>query len=113
MANPLAVILEQARVWIIDPTAPTAAEAAGGAARLIPAALIFVGACVLGWRVFNRQAPRIAEALVAARGCSGDAPAGAAPSVEFLSLSARKSTLTSRLARARGDARPPNTARRG
>ena len=30
MANPMAVIFEQARVWIIDPTAPTAAEAAGG-----------------------------------------------------------------------------------
>ena len=25
MVNPIAVILEQARVWIIDPTAPTAA----------------------------------------------------------------------------------------
>ena len=34
MANPIAVILEQARVWIIDPTAPTAAQAAGG----VPAA---------------------------------------------------------------------------
>ena len=63
MANPIAVILEQARVWIIDPTAPTAAQAAGGVARLIPATLIFIGVCVLGWRVYNREAPRIAEAL--------------------------------------------------
>jgi ABC-2 type transport system permease protein len=63
MANPLAVIFEQARVWIIDPNAPSAAEAAGGAWRLIPAIAIFVGVCVLGWRVFTRQAPRVAESL--------------------------------------------------
>ena len=63
MANPLAVIFEQARVWVIDANAPGPAEAAGGTLRLIPAALIFVVACVLGWRVFNREAPRVAEAL--------------------------------------------------
>ncbi len=63
MANPLAVIFEQARVWIIDPDAPTAAEAAGGAWRLLPAIAIFIALCVLGWRAFTRQAPRVAEAL--------------------------------------------------
>ena len=63
MVNPLAVIFEQARVWIIDPSAPTAAQAAGGPARLIPAIVIFVVVCVAGWRVYNREAPRIAEAL--------------------------------------------------
>ena len=63
MVNPLAVIFEQMRVWIIDPTAPDAAEAAGGVARLIPATVIFVGVCVLAWRIFTREAPRIAEAL--------------------------------------------------
>ena len=63
MVNPLAVIFEQARVWIIDPTAPTAAEAAGGAAKLIPAAVIFVAVCAISWRVFTREAKRIAEAL--------------------------------------------------
>ena len=63
MVNPLAVIFEQMRVWIIDPTAPNAAEAAGGVARLIPATVIFVGVCVLAWRIFTRQAPKVAEAL--------------------------------------------------
>jgi ABC-2 type transport system permease protein len=63
MVNPLAVIFEQARVWIIDPSAPNAAEAAGSPWRLIPAILIFIVVCALGWRVFTRQAPRIAEAL--------------------------------------------------
>ena len=63
MVNPLAVIFEQMRVWIIDPTAPNAAEAAGGVARLIPATVIFVTVCVLAWRTFTRQAPKVAEAL--------------------------------------------------
>ena len=63
MVNPLAVIFEQARVWIIDPNAPSPAEAAGGAWRLLPALAIFVVVCVAGWRVFTRQAPKVAEAL--------------------------------------------------
>jgi ABC-2 type transport system permease protein len=63
MANPLAVIFEQARVWIIDPDALSPAEAAGGTWRLIPAVAIFIALCVLGWRAFTRQAPRVAEAL--------------------------------------------------
>jgi ABC-2 type transport system permease protein len=63
MVNPLAVIFEQARVWVIDPNALSPAEAAGGTWRLIPATVIFLGVCVLGWRVFTRQAPQIAEAL--------------------------------------------------
>ena len=63
MVNPLAVIFEQARVWMIDPTAPSPAESAGGAWRLIPAFVIFVVVCVAGWRVFTRQAPKVAEAL--------------------------------------------------
>jgi ABC-2 type transport system permease protein len=63
MANPLAVIFEQARVWIIDSGAPSPATVAGGTWRLIPSLVIFVGLCVLGWRAFTRQAPRVAEAL--------------------------------------------------
>ena len=63
MVNPLAVIFEQARVWILGHGAPTAAEAAGSPWRLIPAAVIFAVVCFAGWRVFTRQAPRVAEAL--------------------------------------------------
>ncbi len=61
--NPLAPIFEQVRVWVIDPTAPTASEVVGGALHLLPAAAIFVGLCVLGVWIFNRDAPRIAEEL--------------------------------------------------
>jgi ABC-2 type transport system permease protein len=63
LVNPLAVIFEQVRVWILEPDAPTAAEAAGGVVHLLPAAVIFVALCVLSVRTFKREAPRIAEEL--------------------------------------------------
>lgn len=64
MINPLAVIFEQVRVWVLhEPGAPTAVQAAGGWLGLIPAAVIFVGVVAYGAWFFNREAPRIAEAL--------------------------------------------------
>jgi ABC-2 type transport system permease protein len=63
MVNPLAPIVQQVRVWVLEPSAPNAVEAAGGAAGLIPAALIYVGVCVFAVWIFNREAPRIAEEL--------------------------------------------------
>jgi ABC-2 type transport system permease protein len=63
MVNPLAPIFEQVRVWVLEPNAPTAAEAAGGAAGLIPAAIIYVAVCAFAIWIFNREAPRIAEEL--------------------------------------------------
>jgi ABC-2 type transport system permease protein len=63
MVNPLAPIFEQVRVWVIEPSAPTAVEAADGWLGLIPAALIFLGVCAFGAWIFNRDAPRIAEEL--------------------------------------------------
>ena len=64
MISPLAVIFEQARVWVLhEPGAPTAVEAAQGWAGLLPAAAIFFGVIAYGAWYFNREAPRIAEAL--------------------------------------------------
>jgi ABC-2 type transport system permease protein len=63
MLNPLAAILEQFRHAVIDPNAPTAAEAAGGAVWLLVPLGLIVAAVVVGWRVFDRAAPRIAEDL--------------------------------------------------
>lgn len=64
MVNPLAVIFTQVRVWILhEPEAPTALESAGSWLGLVPAIAIFVGVCVYGVWIFNREAPRIAEAL--------------------------------------------------
>jgi ABC-2 type transport system permease protein len=64
MINPLAVIFEQVRVWILaEPDAPTAVQAAGGWLGLLPAAAIFVAVCAFAAWIFNREAPRIAEDL--------------------------------------------------
>jgi ABC-2 type transport system permease protein len=63
MANPIAAILTQARYAIIDPDAPTAAEAIGGTVWLLVPLSIVVGVFLLGAWVFAREAPRIAEDL--------------------------------------------------
>jgi len=63
LLNPLAPIFELARKWIIQPSAPGPAQAAGGYLQLLPSMAIFVGICLLAIWVFNREAPRIAEQL--------------------------------------------------
>jgi ABC-2 type transport system permease protein len=63
MFNPLAPIIQQARHAIVDPNAMTAAEAAGGTINLLVPAAIIAGTFALGFYVFNKQAPRIAEEL--------------------------------------------------
>ncbi len=62
-ANPLAALFAQMRHAVLDPGAPTAWAAIGGAERLlIPAGIVLVS-FALGWWVFRREAPRIAENL--------------------------------------------------
>jgi len=63
LANPLTLIFEQARHWIIDPNAPTAVSVAGGWLNMLPATAIYIATCILGVWVFNREAPKIAERL--------------------------------------------------
>lgn len=63
MINPLAPIFEQVRHWVLEPSAPTAAEAAGGAVYLLPAAFLYVAICAFAVWIFRRDAPRIAEEL--------------------------------------------------
>ena len=63
MVNPFTPLLELARKWVIDPSAPGPAEVAGGASGLIAPIAIYVTVCVLAVRVFAREAPRIAEEL--------------------------------------------------
>ena len=48
LLNPLAPLLELARKWVVDPTAPGPVAVAGGWAALLPAIAIFVGVCVAG-----------------------------------------------------------------
>ena len=64
MINPLAVIFEQVRVWVLhEPNAPTAVDSAGGWLGLVPATVIFVALFLFGAWIFRREAPRIAEEL--------------------------------------------------
>lgn len=61
--NPLTVILELARKWIIDPHAPGPALAVNSRLFLLAPAGVYVVICLLALWVFRREAPRIAEAL--------------------------------------------------
>jgi ABC-2 type transport system permease protein len=63
MANPLTAILTQMRHALIDPSAPTAADAIGGGVRLLIPLAIVAATFALGTWVFMREAPRIAENL--------------------------------------------------
>ena len=63
MCNPLAVVMTQMRKAVIQPSAPSAAEMIGGAPRLLIPLAIIVAVFALGYWVFNREAPRIAENL--------------------------------------------------
>ncbi len=63
LVNPLTPILEQARAWVIDPSAPGAVAAAGGWLHLLPSIVVFLVVVFLGVWVFKREAPRIAELL--------------------------------------------------
>jgi ABC-2 type transport system permease protein len=62
-ASPIASVLTQMRHAVIDPAAPTAAEALGGPERLLIPAAAVVCTFALGLWVFNREAPRLAENL--------------------------------------------------
>jgi ABC-2 type transport system permease protein len=63
LCNPIAMLLEQGRRWVIDPSARGCVDAIGGWQwALIPLG-IFVGICVFAVWVFDREAPVIAERL--------------------------------------------------
>ncbi len=63
LLNPLTPLFEQARDWIIDPSAPGALAAAGDWLHLAPSILIYVAVCAFSVWIFNREAPRVAEEL--------------------------------------------------
>lgn len=61
--NPLSPLFELGRKWVIDPHAPGPVAVSGGVARLLIPIAISAVVCVVAVWVFNREAPRIAEAL--------------------------------------------------
>jgi ABC-type polysaccharide/polyol phosphate transport system ATPase subunit/ABC-type polysaccharide/polyol phosphate export permease len=63
LANPLAALFTEARHALIDPSAPTAAAAIGGAAWLLVPFGVVIGVLAAGLWVFHRESPRLAENL--------------------------------------------------
>jgi ABC-2 type transport system permease protein len=63
MLNPLAVVIQQMRHAVFDPSAASAAAAAGGWEQLLVPLGIVAASCVLGFIIFNRAAPDVAENL--------------------------------------------------
>ena len=63
MLNPFAAILQQARHALIAPSHPSAADVLGGPAWVLAPAAIGLGLVVLGYTVFSRRAPSVAELL--------------------------------------------------
>ena len=61
--NPLTPLFELVRAWIIDPNAPTPIDEAGSALLVAIPVVLFVAVCAIGYWVFTREAPRIAEEL--------------------------------------------------
>jgi ABC-2 type transport system permease protein len=63
MCNPLSTVIQQIRHSVFDAAAPSAATAIGGAGRLAIPIGITLGLFALGFWVFNRTAPEVAENL--------------------------------------------------
>jgi ABC-2 type transport system permease protein len=62
-ANPLGMVMTQMRKWVIDPGAPSAAEAIGGFVPLLIPIGVIVIVFAVGFWVFQRETPHIAENL--------------------------------------------------
>lgn len=63
MYNPFAAILQQARYAVFGNGHPSAGDAIGGNALLLIPLAIALAILAIGWLIFSRRAPRIAEEL--------------------------------------------------
>jgi ABC-2 type transport system permease protein len=63
LLNPFAAVLQQARHALIAPSHPSTAEVLGSGWLVLAPVAIGAAVVVLGYRVFSRQAPHIAEQL--------------------------------------------------
>jgi ABC-2 type transport system permease protein len=63
LLNPIAALLEVGRRWVVDPSAPTLADVTGYSLAWLPPLVILLAVCVLGFWLFNREAPIVAEEL--------------------------------------------------
>lgn len=62
-ASPIALLLEQTRVWIVDPSATGAIDAAGVWVGLVVPLTLLILICGFSVWLFNRQAPRLGELI--------------------------------------------------
>ncbi len=63
LANPFVAILVQARHMLISPDYPSAFQAMGGGALILIPIGILIATIVIGFIIFDRQAPKVAEQL--------------------------------------------------
>jgi ABC-2 type transport system permease protein len=63
LANPFVAVLQQARHALIDPRHPSPTHALGGGALILIPIGIDIAVFVLGFLIFDREAPRVAEQL--------------------------------------------------
>jgi ABC-2 type transport system permease protein len=63
LINPLAPLMAGARRLVVDPSAPSTADIVGSPWGFIGPALVLVVVCTLGFWLFNRAAPQVAEEL--------------------------------------------------
>lgn len=63
MFNPLAVVIQQGRHWLVESSTESAADAIGNAALLLVPLAIFGLIVAASWAMFRREGPRIAEDL--------------------------------------------------
>ena len=63
IANPLTMIFTQMRHALIDPSAPTATNVAGGTALLVVPLATIVAVVAAGLWAFKRETPRMAESV--------------------------------------------------
>ena len=63
LINPITSMLELAREWVIDPSAPPLSSITGSTIELFIPVVVFIAVCAYAVWIFNREAPRIAEEL--------------------------------------------------
>ena len=63
MFNPLAVMIQQARHWLVGSEVPSAGDVLGSGIKLLIPLAVFVGLAFLGTWLFRRAASHIAEDL--------------------------------------------------
>ncbi len=61
--NPLTLLFGQSRVWLVDPDATTPVESAGVWLGLVAPLAVIVAICVVAFRIFKKDAPRVGEEL--------------------------------------------------